>query len=58
MNSPVQEYAPPNGATSQYATGLPQDVAQAGAGGRAGSPVMEDPGADLERELAAGPRKY
>lgn len=48
MNSPVQEYAPPNGATSQYGTGLPQDV-----GGRPASPVMEDPGADLDRELAS-----
>lgn len=53
MNSPVRDYAPPNGATNY--TGLPQD-----AGGRPSSPIMEDPSADLERELAnhGNGRKY
>ncbi|THH04300.1 hypothetical protein EW145_g5624 [Phellinidium pouzarii] len=47
MNSPVREYAPPNGATSHY-TGMPRDAGIA----RNTSPIMEDPGADLDRELA------
>ncbi|KAL5531928.1 TMK2 [Sanghuangporus sanghuang] len=48
MNSPVREYAPPNGATSMLA-----------GGGRPSSPIMEDPSTDLERELAGtGLRKY
>jgi len=42
-SSPVAEYAPANGATSNYtrADGM-----------RPGSPVMEDPSVELEKELA------
>ena len=42
-SSPVVEYAPPNGATSNYTR---VD------GMRPGSPVMEDPSVELEKELA------
>lgn len=48
-NSPVHEYAPQDGATSGY-TAHPAD---ARANGRHASPIMEDPSADLERELAS-----
>ena len=48
--SPIREDAPPDGATSGYYSGqTPQ-----GAGGRhrPASPIMDDPSAELERELA------
>lgn len=47
--SPIREDAPPDGATSGYYSGqTPQ-----GAGSRrAPSPIMDDPSAELERELA------
>lgn len=41
INSPIQEHGPVHGATSGFT-----------APGRAGSPVMDDPSAELERELA------
>lgn len=46
--SPVQEHGPVSGATSGYtgSTGRPQ-----------GSPVMDDPSAELDRELAKKARK-
>lgn len=43
--SPIQEDAPTNGATSGYYSGNPVSE-------RAPSPVMDDPSAELERELA------
>lgn len=45
LNSPVNDYAPQDGATSNY-TGHPLE------GARTSSPIMDDPSADLERELA------
>lgn len=42
-SSPVAEYAPSNGATSNYTR--PNEM-------RPGSPVMEDPSVELEKELA------
>ncbi|TDL20034.1 hypothetical protein BD410DRAFT_841607 [Rickenella mellea] len=45
INSPIHEYAPPNGATSSFTHG-------GGGGGRPPSPIMDDPSEDLERELA------
>ena len=42
-SSPVVEYAPANGATSNYTR--PDEM-------RPGSPVMEDPSVELEKELA------
>ena len=42
-SSPVTEYAAPNGATSNYTR--PHEM-------RPGSPVMEDPSVELEKELA------
>lgn len=53
-NSPVQEYAPHDGTTSGY-TAHPADAANAA---RRASPIMEDPSADLERELAHVTRKH
>lgn len=44
MASPVVEQAPANGATSSYTAGV------GGAG--PGSPIIEDPSLELERELA------
>lgn len=44
LNSPVADQAPPNGATSNY-TGTAGEV-------RPGSPILDDPSAELERELA------
>lgn len=48
MNSPVREYAPHNGATSNY-TAHPRDSGAA----RPSSPILEDPAADFDRELGA-----
>jgi hypothetical protein len=45
LNSPVQEYAPHNGATSGFTTSY--------ANQRLPSPIMDDPSEELERELAA-----
>ena len=45
LNSPVTDQAPANGATSHY-TGAPGEA-------RPGSPIMDDPSAELERELAS-----
>ena len=45
LASPVRENAPANGATSSFTDGQP-------AGQRAESPVLDDPSAELERELA------
>ena len=42
-SSPVTEYAPANGATSNYTRSHEM---------RPGSPVMEDPSVELEKELA------
>lgn len=42
-SSPVSEYVAPNGATSNYTR--PHEM-------RPGSPVMEDPSVELEKELA------
>jgi mitogen-activated protein kinase 7 len=42
INSPVQEHAPPHGATSGFTIGQ-----------RPASPVYDDPSAELERELAS-----
>ncbi|KAH9060547.1 CMGC/MAPK/ERK protein kinase [Lactarius vividus] len=48
--SPIREDAPPNGATSGYYSG---QTPQGGGGGRRpASPIMDDPSAELERELA------
>lgn len=45
INSPVQEHAPPHGATSGFT--------MSSMGQRPASPVYDDPSADLERELAS-----
>jgi hypothetical protein len=45
LASPVVDNAPANGATSHF--GMVQQGPQ-----RPGSPMMDDPGADLDRELA------
>lgn len=45
LNSPVADQAPTNGATSHY-TGAAGEA-------RPGSPIMDDPSAELERELAS-----
>ena len=45
LNSPVTDHAPPNGATGHY-TGAAGEA-------RPGSPIMDDPSAELERELAS-----
>jgi hypothetical protein len=44
LSSPVVENAPANGATSAFG--------RAPADARAGSPMMDDPSAELDRELA------
>ena len=44
LNSPIQEYGPHHGATSSFTQGGPA---------RAPSPIMDDPSAELERELAS-----
>ena len=45
LNSPVADQAPANGATSHY-TGAAGEA-------RPGSPILDDPSAELERELAS-----
>jgi hypothetical protein len=51
--SPIRDDAPPDGITSSYYSGqTPQQNVGAGAGRRPPSPVIDDPSADLERELA------
>lgn len=52
--SPIREDAPPDGATSGYYSGqTPQGGGSGGGGGRRPpSPIMDDPSAELERELA------
>ena len=49
--SPIHEGAPPDGTTSGYYSG---QTPQQGSGGghRPPSPVIDDPSAELERELA------
>lgn len=44
LNSPIQEHGPMHGATSSF-------TAPSG-GMRPASPIMDDPSAELERELA------
>ncbi len=44
LNSPATDQAPTNGATSHY-TGAKSEA-------RPGSPILDDPSAELERELA------
>jgi mitogen-activated protein kinase 7 len=52
--SPIRDGAPLDGATSSYYSGqTPQQAgAGVGAGRRPASPVIDDPSAELERELA------
>ncbi|RDX45500.1 CMGC/MAPK/ERK protein kinase [Lentinus brumalis] len=45
LSSPVTDQAPANGATSHYTGGTGE--------ARPGSPIMDDPSAELERELAS-----
>jgi hypothetical protein len=56
INSPIQDSAPPNGSTSNYTMhGHGHGGGHGGDGtARPSSPIMEDPGAEMERELAAG----
>lgn len=50
--SPIREDAPANGATSGYYSGQTPQGGGGGGGRRPASPIMDDPSADLERELA------
>jgi len=50
--SPIHDGAPIDGATSSYYSGQTPQQGGAGAGHRPASPVIDDPSADLERELA------
>lgn len=50
--SPIRDGAPADGTTSGYYSGHTPQQGIAGSGRRAASPVMDDPSADLERELA------
>jgi hypothetical protein len=51
--SPIRDDAPPDGITSSYYSGqTPQQGGGVGGGRRPASPVIDDPSADLERELA------
>lgn len=50
--SPIRDGAPIDGATSGYYSGHTPQQGGAGAGHRPASPVIDDPSADLERELA------
>lgn len=49
VSSPIHDNAPPDGATSSYYSG---HTPQQGGGRRPPSPVIDDPSAELERELA------
>jgi hypothetical protein len=51
--SPIRDGAPLDGATSSYYSGQTPQQGGAGVGGRRpASPVIDDPSAELERELA------
>jgi hypothetical protein len=50
--SPIRDGAPADGITSGYYSGHTPQQSAAGAGRRPSSPVIDDPSADLERELA------
>ena len=50
--SPIRDGAPADGITSGYYSGHTPQQGGAGAGRRAASPIIDDPSADLERELA------
>ena len=50
--SPIRDGAPLDGTTSGYYSGHTPQQSAAGAGRRPASPVIDDPSADLERELA------
>jgi hypothetical protein len=50
--SPIRDGAPADGTTSGYYGGHTPQQGGAGTGRRPASPVIDDPSADLERELA------
>jgi len=50
--SPIRDGAPADGTTSSYYGGHTPQQGGAGTGRRPASPVIDDPSADLERELA------